>query len=64
MSKVLDQAPTPTIIKTRRGPVEYAEYGEGPAVLALHGAMGGYDQSLLLARTIGECIFLNVTGVH
>lgn len=53
MSKVLDQAPTPTIIKTRRGPVEYAEYGEGPAVLALHGAMGGYDQSLLLARTIG-----------
>lgn len=33
--------------------VEYAEFGEGPAVLALHGAMGGWDQSLLLARTIG-----------
>lgn len=33
--------------------VEYAEYGTGPAVIALHEAMGGYDQSLLLARTIG-----------
>jgi pimeloyl-ACP methyl ester carboxylesterase len=32
--------------------VEYAEYGAGPAILALHGAMGGWDQSLLLARTI------------
>jgi pimeloyl-ACP methyl ester carboxylesterase len=28
-------------------------FGEGPAVLALHGAMGGYDQGLILARTIG-----------
>ncbi|MHB0935351.1 MAG: alpha/beta fold hydrolase [Armatimonadota bacterium] len=43
--------------KTRLGPVEYAEIGEGPAVLALHGAMGGYDQSLLLARTIGAAGF-------
>jgi len=34
--------------------VEYAEYGAGPAVLALHGAMGGYDQGLILAHTIGE----------
>jgi len=36
-----------------RGPVEHVSSGEGPAVLALHGAMGGWDQSLLLARTIG-----------
>lgn len=41
-------------METRQGPVEYAEYGEGPAALCLHGAMGGYDQSLLLARTIGD----------
>jgi pimeloyl-ACP methyl ester carboxylesterase len=34
--------------------VEYATLGAGPAVLALHGAMGGYDQSAILARTIGE----------
>ena len=43
----------PALVTTPRGPVEYAEYGEGPAVLALHGAMGGWDQGLLLARTIG-----------
>jgi len=43
----------PKIMKTPRGPVEYASFGTGPAVLALHGAMGGYDQGLILARTIG-----------
>jgi pimeloyl-ACP methyl ester carboxylesterase len=45
-------APRPAVVATARGPVEYAEHGVGPAVLALHGAMGGWDQSLLLARTI------------
>ncbi len=44
---------TPGVVQTRRGPVEYASLGEGPAVLALHGSMGGYDQALLLARTAG-----------
>jgi pimeloyl-ACP methyl ester carboxylesterase len=44
--------PRPAFVTTPRGRVEYAEYGAGPAVLALHGAMGGWDQSLLLARTI------------
>jgi pimeloyl-ACP methyl ester carboxylesterase len=39
---------------TRRGRLEVVTVGEGPTVLALHGAMGGHDQSLLLARTIGE----------
>jgi len=33
-----------------RGPVEIARWGEGPPVLLLHGAMGGWDQALLLAR--------------
>jgi pimeloyl-ACP methyl ester carboxylesterase len=41
----------PRIVQSRRGGVECAVWGEGPAVLALHGAMGGYDQGLLLART-------------
>ncbi len=45
--------PIPTIVTTGRGPVEIAEFGEGPTVLALHGAMGGYDQGLILVRTIG-----------
>jgi pimeloyl-ACP methyl ester carboxylesterase len=44
--------PPPASVTTSRGPVEYAEYGAGPAVLALHGAMGGWDQSLLLARVL------------
>jgi pimeloyl-ACP methyl ester carboxylesterase len=47
-------ATEPTLLTTARGPLEYVETGEGPAVLAVHGAMGGHDQSLLLARTIGE----------
>src|SRR5512133_1902046 len=45
-------AARPALSTTARGRVEWAEYGAGPAVLALHGAMGGWDQSLLLARTI------------
>ena len=45
--------PAPSTVATRRGPVEYASFGEGPVVLALHGAMGGYDQGLILAQTIG-----------
>jgi pimeloyl-ACP methyl ester carboxylesterase len=43
----------PVTIRTRRGPVECIVSGEGPVVLSLHGAMGGHDQALLLARTIG-----------
>ena len=40
------------LIKTSRGVVEAATWGEGPAVLLLHGAMGGYDQGILLAQTV------------
>lgn len=47
-------ASAPALLATARGPVEYVEAGAGPAVLSVHGAMGGHDQSLLLARTIGE----------
>lgn len=44
----------PKTAQTALGVVEYAEIGEGPVVVALHGAMGGYDQSLMLAQTIGN----------
>jgi pimeloyl-ACP methyl ester carboxylesterase len=44
----------PGLLATARGAIELADAGEGPVVLALHGAMGGHDQSMLLARTIGE----------
>jgi pimeloyl-ACP methyl ester carboxylesterase len=49
---VLGEA-VPRLVSTPLGPVEYAEFGEGPAVLALHGALGGYDQGLILARAVG-----------
>jgi pimeloyl-ACP methyl ester carboxylesterase len=44
------------VANTSRGPVEYAEIAnrEGPVVLAIHGRPGGYDQSLVMARTLGE----------
>lgn len=49
-----DTCQQPAVADTSRGRIEYASFGSGPAVLCLHGAMGGYDQGLLLARTIGE----------
>jgi pimeloyl-ACP methyl ester carboxylesterase len=42
------------VLTTSRGPIEYLDAGDGPVVLTLHGAMGGYDQASILARTIGE----------
>lgn len=44
----------PTKAMTDMGAVEYVEIGDGPVVVALHGAMGGWDQSLILAQTIGD----------
>ena len=34
------------IAQTPCGPIEYAEIGEGPAVLLVHGAGGGFDQTI------------------
>ena len=45
---------TPKTVVTSQGNVEYTEIGEGPAVVTIHGAMGGCDQSLILAQTIGD----------
>lgn len=41
------------IIETSQGSVEYYEIGKGEPILCLHGAMGGWDQSDCLGRTIG-----------
>ncbi len=34
------------MIETSVGPVEYADRGEGPVLLSIHGGPGGYDQGL------------------
>lgn len=38
------------IVNTPCGVIEYADVGTGRAILAIHGAGGGFDQSLDLAR--------------
>ena len=40
------------IIDTPNGPIEFAECGDGPAVLLIHGAGGGFDQGVELGRTL------------
>lgn len=41
------------ILQTACGPVEYTEFGEGPPILIVHGAGGGYDQGQYLGKLIG-----------
>src|ERR1700730_847960 len=40
-----------SIAVTKFGPIEYASEGRGAPALIIHGATGGYDQGLLLARS-------------
>jgi pimeloyl-ACP methyl ester carboxylesterase len=40
------------LIATRCGPIEFAAVGRGPAVLLVHGAGGGFDQGLGIAREL------------
>jgi 2-hydroxy-6-oxonona-2,4-dienedioate hydrolase len=43
------------VIDTACGPIEYGSSGNGPPVLVIHGAGGGYDQGLLIGSlTAGE----------
>jgi pimeloyl-ACP methyl ester carboxylesterase len=43
------------IIETECGPIEYGTAGNGPPVLVIHGAGGGYDQGLLIgSQMFGE----------
>ena len=37
------------LVETRAGPVEYAEAGDGPPLLSLHPAFGGWDAGLGMA---------------
>jgi pimeloyl-ACP methyl ester carboxylesterase len=42
------------VVPTRFGPLHYAAIGEGPPVLMIHGAGGGFDQALFMARPLVE----------
>lgn len=46
------------LAETRHGRIEYAVWGEGPPVLVIHGAGGGFDQGWLLAEAVGGEGFL------
>jgi 2-hydroxy-6-oxonona-2,4-dienedioate hydrolase len=43
-----------SVVPTRSGAMEYAEAGEGPPILMIHGTGGGFDQGLLFARPLVE----------
>ena len=43
-----------TVIETQVGPVEYALIGEGPTIVSVHGALGGFDQGLYAIREFTE----------
>jgi pimeloyl-ACP methyl ester carboxylesterase len=45
-------AASSTMVETKCGPIEYAVRGEGPPVLVVHGAGGGFDQGLMLGEAI------------
>lgn len=42
------------IADTRCGPIEYAAHGEGPTILAVHGAGGGFDQGMDVAGDLAS----------
>ena len=41
-------------LKTDLGQVEYAIYGHGPVLVGIHGAPGGYDQTICLTEGIAK----------
>ncbi|HSC47654.1 MAG TPA: alpha/beta hydrolase [Gammaproteobacteria bacterium] len=45
------------IAETRCGPIEYAVAGEGPPVLVVHGAGGGFDQGLIIGAPLVKAGF-------
>ena len=40
------------LLETNHGIIEYTSFGDGPAVLVLHGTIGGYDQAQVLAEML------------
>lgn len=44
--------PRPIVTRTRAGIIEHTDDGHGQPLLAIHGGVGGFDQSWLLARAL------------
>ena len=44
------------VVETSCGAIEYASVGEGCPVLVVHGAIGGFDQGLYLAKILSSLI--------
>lgn len=42
------------VVETACGPIEYSTSGDGPPVLVIHGAMGGYDQGLAISGPLTQ----------
>ena len=42
-----------SFVESRFGRIEYLSWGEGPPILVIHGAGGGFDQGRLLAKAVG-----------
>lgn len=42
------------VVPTRHGDLEYADTGDGPALLMIHGTGGGFDQGMLFVRPLIE----------
>jgi len=42
------------LVQTPCGPVEFAVAGDGPPVLVVHGAGGGFDQGLNIGKSLAD----------
>lgn len=52
MARAAERISRSTIIQTAAGPIEYATFGAGVPVLALHGTAGGWDQAAASAADL------------
>ena len=49
------------VVETAKGPVEISVHGEGPPVLVVHGAAGGYDQGEVRAEAFSGVQYISVS---
>lgn len=56
-SRLVDLYSTSEVAATKSGPIEFVREGEGPAVLVLHDASGGFDQGATLGSFLVEAGF-------